>query len=226
MHYFSIVNLKNIYVSGEISNFTNHYRSGHFYFTLKDETSSIKAVMFKSANMRLKFMPENAMSVIIRGRVAVFERDGQYQLYIDALEPDGRNYKKLLLSIEGKENISAINAAAWKEDTTLFFAAKAGRQSSVSKDGKETAARSVDSVLSGKGCSIIKMDVEGAEKQAIEGAILTIKNYNPKLMISLYHRNEDIFSIPLQIKEINPDYKFFLRHQLYIPAWETNLYCI
>ena len=151
--------------------------------------------------------------------------DGKYKK-IYALEPDGRNYKKLLLSVEGKENISAINAAAWKEDTTLFFAAKAGRQSSVSENGKETDARSVDSVLSGDGCSVMKMDVEGAEKEALEGAALTIKNYKPRLMISLYHRNEDIFSIPLQIKEMRGDYKFFLRHQLYIPAWETNLYCI
>lgn len=83
------MNLQTVFVQGEISNFTNHYKTGHFYMTIKDEFSSIKAVMFKSANMRLKFMPENAMSVIIRGRVAVFERDGQYQLYIDDMQPDG-----------------------------------------------------------------------------------------------------------------------------------------
>ena len=83
------MNLQTVFVQGEISNFTNHYKTGHFYMTIKDEYSSIKAVMFKSANMRLRFMPENAMSVIIRGRVAVFERDGQYQLYIDDMQPDG-----------------------------------------------------------------------------------------------------------------------------------------
>lgn len=83
------INLQTVFVRGEISNFTNHYKTGHYYMTIKDEYSSIKAVMFKSANMRLKFMPENAMSVIIRGRVAVFERDGQYQLYIDDMQPDG-----------------------------------------------------------------------------------------------------------------------------------------
>lgn len=82
-------NLKTVFVQGEISNFTNHYRTGHYYMTIKDEFSSIKAVMFKTANMRLKFMPENAMSVIIKGRVSVFERDGQYQLYIDDMQPDG-----------------------------------------------------------------------------------------------------------------------------------------
>ncbi len=83
------MNLQTVFVQGEISNFTNHYKTGHFYMTIKDEFSSVKAVMFKSANMRLKFMPENSMSVIIRGRVAVFERDGQYQLYIDDMQPDG-----------------------------------------------------------------------------------------------------------------------------------------
>lgn len=82
-------NLQTVFVQGEISNFTNHYRTGHYYMTIKDEYSSIRAVMFKSANSRLRFMPENSMNVIIKGRVSVFERDGQYQLYIDDMHPDG-----------------------------------------------------------------------------------------------------------------------------------------
>lgn len=82
-------NLQNIYVSGEISNFTNHYRSGHFYFTLKDETSSIKAVMFRNSAERLRFMPENGMKVLVRCNVSVFERDGIYQLYCEDMQPEG-----------------------------------------------------------------------------------------------------------------------------------------
>ncbi|MBO5273458.1 MAG: exodeoxyribonuclease VII large subunit, partial [Clostridia bacterium] len=81
--------LNDVWVKGEISNFTNHYKTGHFYLTLKDQGSLIKAVMFKSRASQLKFIPENGMKVIARGRVASFVRDGQYQLYIDELEPDG-----------------------------------------------------------------------------------------------------------------------------------------
>ena len=65
------INLQTVFVQGEISNFTNHYRTGHYYMTIKDEFSSIKAVMFKSANSRLRFMPENSMSVIVKGRVCL-----------------------------------------------------------------------------------------------------------------------------------------------------------
>ncbi len=77
-----------IYIKGEISNFTNH-RTGHFYFTLKDEKSNLKAVMFRSSAQRMKFMPETGMKVIAHGRIDAFVRDGQYQLYVDSMEPDG-----------------------------------------------------------------------------------------------------------------------------------------
>lgn len=82
-------NLRNVFVTGEISNFVDHYRSGHLYMSIKDSSSSIKAVMFAGNASRLKFKPENGMSVIIRGRVSIYERDGQYQLYIDDMQPDG-----------------------------------------------------------------------------------------------------------------------------------------
>ena len=85
----SDMNLKNIYITGEISNFTNHYRTGHLYFTLKDEKSAIKAVMFRSSAERLRFEPENGMKVLIRGSVTVFERDGTYQIYCDDMIPEG-----------------------------------------------------------------------------------------------------------------------------------------
>ncbi|MCQ2472268.1 MAG: exodeoxyribonuclease VII large subunit [Clostridia bacterium] len=82
-------NLKTVFVEGEISNFTNHYRTGHYYMSIKDGECAIKAVMFRFSNQRLKFMPENGMKVLIRGRVSVYERDGVYQLYIDDMQPSG-----------------------------------------------------------------------------------------------------------------------------------------
>ena len=81
--------LRNVYVKGEISNFTNHYKTGHFYFSLKDAGGAVKAVMFRSSAAKLKFMPENGMRVILGGRVSVFPRDGQYQIYAETMEPDG-----------------------------------------------------------------------------------------------------------------------------------------
>ena len=80
--------LSGLWVKGEVSNFKNHY-SGHMYFTVKDENSLIKCVMFKANASGLKFMPEDGMKVIIRGYLSVFERDGQYQLYAEEMQPDG-----------------------------------------------------------------------------------------------------------------------------------------
>ncbi|MBQ7595275.1 MAG: exodeoxyribonuclease VII large subunit, partial [Clostridia bacterium] len=82
-------NLNDILVSGEISGFTNHYRTGHYYMTLKDAKACIPAVMFKGNNIKLKFMPEDGMKVIVRGRVSLFERDGKFQFYIEDMQPDG-----------------------------------------------------------------------------------------------------------------------------------------
>ncbi|MDE6154963.1 MAG: exodeoxyribonuclease VII large subunit, partial [Eubacterium sp.] len=73
--------LRNIFVVGEISNFKHYYRSGHMYFTLKDDSSQLKAVMFSSYAQRLKFIPEDGMRVICRGHISVYDRDGVYQLY-------------------------------------------------------------------------------------------------------------------------------------------------
>ena len=87
--------LNNVLVKGEISNFKNHY-TGHMYFTLKDENSLIKCIMFKSYAQRLNFMPKDGMKVFVLGGVSVFERDGVYQIYVKAMQEDGIGvlYKK------------------------------------------------------------------------------------------------------------------------------------
>ncbi|MBQ7352984.1 MAG: exodeoxyribonuclease VII large subunit [Clostridia bacterium] len=80
--------LQDIYIQGEISNFKNH-SSGHLYFTLKDENSEIKAVMFKSYAYKVKFRIENGMKVIAHARISVYAQAGNYQLYVDSIQPDG-----------------------------------------------------------------------------------------------------------------------------------------
>jgi exodeoxyribonuclease VII large subunit len=80
--------LQDVWVRGEISNFT-HHSSGHMYFTLKDADSRIKSIMFAKQNQRLPFMPREGTRVIARGNVSVYERDGQYQFYVTEMQPDG-----------------------------------------------------------------------------------------------------------------------------------------
>ncbi len=81
--------LQDIYAVGEISNFKNHYATGHFYLTLKDADSEIRAVMFRSHARKLKFIPQDGMKVIVHGRIGVYQQAGTYQLYIDNMHPDG-----------------------------------------------------------------------------------------------------------------------------------------
>ena len=80
--------LNNVYVKGEVSNFKRHY-TGHLYFTLKDDESLIKCVMFKSYTSNLKFEPKDGMQVLVLGTCAVYERDGVYQIYVKGMEEDG-----------------------------------------------------------------------------------------------------------------------------------------
>ena len=81
--------LSSVYLKGEISNFTDHYRTGHMYMSLKDERSVIKAVMFAGNASRLKFRPEDGLKVLVRGYVSVYQATGQYQFYIEDMQPDG-----------------------------------------------------------------------------------------------------------------------------------------
>ncbi len=90
-------NLRDILITGEISNFKPHY-SGHMYMTVKDENASVKAVMFKGNAQKLRFNVENGMKVLVLGTVSLFPRDGSYQLYINSMQPDG--YGELSIAFE------------------------------------------------------------------------------------------------------------------------------
>lgn len=148
---------------------------------------------------------------------------GRYKR-IFALEPDTRNFRKLTKNTDGMERINLFNAAAWNEDTSLAFSDRSGRNSKLTDSGvklKQVAALRGDSLS--ENATLIKMDVEGAEKEAICGCAESIAN-GSKLICALYHRNGDIFELPLLVHEMNPKLKLYIRHLMYIPAWETNLY--
>lgn len=153
---------------------------------------------------------------------------------IYALEPDRRNFKKLdafCSQYEGNTKLIPINAAAWCSDTTLVFGDEGNRNSGVfapTKTAKtvEVSARSLDSVTGSADIDYVKYDVEGAEREALIGSAETISRCRPALLVSAYHKSEDIFSLPLLVKSLCPDYRLYYRRYPYVPAWDLNLICI
>lgn len=145
---------------------------------------------------------------------------------IVAFEPDMKNFIKLNNFIKDNDlqNIITYNVASNINNENIIFGAKSSRGSSAADIGIEIQAKCVDSL--DLEISLLKMDVEGFEKQTLLGAKNTIKKYKPKLNVAAYHRNEDFFSLINLIKDINPEYKIYLRHHPYIPAWDTNIYCV
>lgn len=144
---------------------------------------------------------------------------------IFALEPDPKNFKKLVRNTEGVRDVIPLNFGAWNKAQTGFFSSESSRNSAMSVKGKEVRLVSVDEVIK-EPVSVLKMDIEGSELKAIEGAAQTIKECKPKLYICAYHRSEDMFALPLKIHEICPDYRFYFAHHKYIPAWESNFYAV
>ncbi|MBQ2999297.1 MAG: FkbM family methyltransferase [Clostridia bacterium] len=147
-----------------------------------------------------------------------------------AFEPDRRSFRKLSEFAETVESpkIHTIHAAAWSEDTTLSFADTGNRNAGAFALGKqiEVEAKSLDGVLGGTRVDYIKYDVEGAEREAILGSEETIRKHHPRLLVSIYHRSEDLFALPLLFHEKFPEYRLYLRRTPYVPAWDLNLICL
>lgn len=145
---------------------------------------------------------------------------------IFAMEPDPRNFRKL--SAIEDERIIPINKGAWDKAEKLEFNMGAGRGASRGNHGKTVILDfdSLDNVLCGEGIDYIKYDVEGSEKEALFGSRKTIEKYSPDLLVSLYHKSEDIFKLPLLVHSLDPTYKLYLRRFEYIPDWDINLYAI
>ncbi|MGN0587889.1 MAG: FkbM family methyltransferase [Oscillospiraceae bacterium] len=151
------------------------------------------------------------------------EACGEQYKHIYAFEPNKKNFRKLERNTAHMHDITLFNAGAWSVGGTLRFTDNEGRMSRASESGKaETVCLAVDEAVF-EPATLIKLDVEGAEKEAITGARRHIQN-GAGVICALYHRSEDMFELPLLLKKLNPKLKLFIRHQLYIPAWETNLY--
>ncbi len=152
---------------------------------------------------------------------------------VHALEPDKRTFKKLTnyASSETRFNVICHNTAAWNSNETLYFDGSGNRNSNISADSEtlsgkkpiEISACTLDSILSGERVDYIKYDVEGSEKEALCGSSETIQKFHPDLLVSLYHRSEDIFTLPKLVKEMGYN-KLYLRRFRYYPAWDLNLY--
>lgn len=151
---------------------------------------------------------------------------GESYRKIIALEPNAKNYEKLKAHCLDMPKIDMWQLGSYSKNTVLTFNNKAGRNSAIAQSGVETRVATVDTILCGSAATYVKADVEGADYETLLGMTNTMKNFKPKLNFSAYHRFEDIFRLPLLINQINPEYKIFLRHHPYIPAWDTNLYCI
>ncbi len=150
---------------------------------------------------------------------------------IISFEPDTKNFAKLKKYAEENchEISEAYNYAAWDKSEMQIFNRQSSRNSGIggkSHTGKlvEIQCESLDRVLDGRDLDYIKYDVEGAEKQALIGSREVIKRCKPHLLVSAYHRSSDLFELPMLIRELNPEYKLYLRRFTYIPAWDLNIY--
>jgi FkbM family methyltransferase len=155
-----------------------------------------------------------------------------------AFEPSPKTFAKLEKNTADiAAELTLVNACAWNENGTAVFTDGSGRNSALSGGGaksgktlsgakiKEIATATPDSYMDFSGKPLlIKFDVEGAEREAIEGSKNAILNNLTELCVSLYHRSEDIFELPLLIRELLPHHELYIEKTPYIPAWEINLY--
>ena len=175
---------------------------------------------------------------------------GRYKKIV-ALEPDPKNYKKLTDFVRQYElkNVTCLQAGVWNDCGSLELTGNGGRQStfweadrsrfatqplsqtcSMKKKIKkqQVAVVSVDAVLGNEHADYMKFDVEGVEKEALEGAAGHLapdgNGALPKLLVAAYHHDEDLFALPLLLWKLQPEYKIYLRKHPYVPAWEINIF--
>ncbi len=150
---------------------------------------------------------------------------GRYRKII-AVEPDRRNFKKLeKLHEKLRNNFVTYQKGIWSHSEEKGFSDSGGRQSTLMAEQKKiVSVDSIDNLCCNQIITYIKMDVEGVEKEALEGGRETISSCKPKIMAAAYHYDADIFRLPLLLWQLVPEYKIYLRKHPYIPAWELNFF--
>ncbi len=169
---------------------------------------------------------------------ALLDAEGSTVQTVVAAEPDNRNFQKLFVYAEAEKRarVCPVHTGVWSERTVLCFDAEGNRNASFAQNRstvlqgrgarlQEVAVDTVDHLAEGYPVDYIKYDVEGSEKEALLGSVETVKRCEPRLMVSLYHRNEDLFALPLLLHRLFPAYRgFYLRRRGGVPAWDINLY--
>jgi FkbM family methyltransferase len=152
---------------------------------------------------------------------------------IIAVEADPKTYLKLknYADEEMRSEILAINAAVWNENGTIEYVSSASRGSGEAGKNRrakitEVNTRTLDTIIGGEAVDFIKLDIEGAEASALDGAEKALRLHEPNMEVSLYHRTDDLFAIPLRLKSTLPNHKFYLRRVPCIPMWDLNLYAV
>ncbi len=140
-------------------------------------------------------------------------------------EPDTKSYKKLMDHCGHLKNFAAYNTAVTDTDGEIGFSDVHGRQSAIGGD-KMTPSMTLPTLCEGVIPTYIKIDSEGCENEILCASGDILGKYKPKLNIATYHKVADIFNLPILINKLNPGYEIHLRHHPYIPAWDTNFYCI
>lgn len=153
-----------------------------------------------------------------------------------ALEFDKKNFGVLCHNIKDNENIRPVNLGVWDKITNLRIMSNGSMSMLVEKDRQaqngdgEMEVTDIDSLVNGSCVSVIAMDIEGSEMRGLKGAADTIKRNRPALAVRVYHKPDDLITIPQYIRELNPDYKFYLRYNhsaAFLRAnYETTLYAI
>ena len=148
-----------------------------------------------------------------------------------AMEPDRRNFRKLEVyaTEESRCTVNCYLTGAWSHHDILPFDASGNRNAGLhgqAPKSVDTEVEALDNILNGARVDYIKYDVEGAEREALIGSRQTILSHRPHLLVSIYHRSEDLYALPLLLHEMRPDYRLYLRRFPYVPAWDLNLYAI